>query len=295
VTYDNYFYEVLTHPNSTHIGEWMAFSVPQEVVVYKWIKSYYNEQYANYHPIGDETFNHTAGLPWTYLTEEQKDLYLTKYEDWGIWQSSKMTVGAGDAVNSVGISLATEQSTEVTRTISVDFEAGFSVFGIGLTLSVGFSTSSAYTITIEESTSYEGVVGDIDERYYQTYNYSFGLLVYNTYRNDTPIRYQVIDYWVEDYNGPHYGRLLLVDNWWFWVATGGGGALVIAIPVGSVVLVKRRKAIKGKTEVVSARKSQMKSTQKAPKSQPQKTANKPQTKNTAKTTSKNTTVKKGKK
>ncbi|MBN1330138.1 MAG: hypothetical protein JXA54_11750 [Candidatus Heimdallarchaeota archaeon] len=295
VTYDNYFYEVLTHPNSTHIGEWMAFSVPQEVIVYKWVKSFYNQQYANYHPIGDETFNHTAGLPWTYLTKEQKDLYLTKYENWGIWQSAKMTVGAGDAVNSVGISLATEQTTEVTRTISVDFEAGFSVFGIGLTLSVGFSTSSAYTITIEENTSYEGVVGDIDERYYQYYNYSFGLLVYNTYRNDTTIRYQVINYWVEDYNGPLYGQLFVVDNWWFWVATSGCGALVLTIPIGSAILVKKRKSLKEANKTKSSKEPQMKSPKKTPtKTQTQKSINKTQTKNTTKSASKDTTNKKRK-
>ncbi len=269
VPYNNYYYQFICHPNSTHVGEWMAISVPSTPIVYKWSKSLYNEEYANF-AIGTETFNHTVGQPATYLTEQNKQTLMVQYLSTGFWDSDKMTVGAGDATNAVGISLAIETTTEVTRTISTEFEAGVSIFGFGLAVSYGYSTSSAYTITVEDETSYQGIVGDIDERYYQLYNYSFGLLVYNFENEKTNLNYQVINYWVDDYNGPLVGKLFLVDSWWFWTSTGGG-VVVISLAAGATIFgIKKKSSKKNVPKPKTSKKATPQQTKKTSSSKPMK-------------------------
>ncbi|MHA1470798.1 MAG: hypothetical protein ACTSSP_09590 [Candidatus Asgardarchaeia archaeon] len=203
VTYDNYYYEVLVHPNKTVIGQIMAISVPNTPTVYKWTVEYFNSHNEDYPDIGSETFNHTIGKVWTYLTREDVAKLESKYISKGFWKSDgTMTVGSGQGVNSIEINLEEEETTEITTTIGVEFEAGVAIAGVGLSVSCGLSSSYMYSISIGRSTKYRGDIGDIDPSDYNTYKYSVGLVVYNFYREKDNLAYQVVNYWVEDYTGP---------------------------------------------------------------------------------------------
>ena len=204
VMYDNYYYKILLHPNSNYVGQLIAISVPNTPTVYKWTVDFFNKNNRNYPDIGNETFNHTIGKVWTYPTLDDVHHLEELYGTTGFWKSSKtMAVGAGQGVNSIEIDLEKEKTTETTTTFGVEFESGFAVAGVGMSVSTGLSTSFAYSVTVGKTTKYRGDVGDIAPSYYNDYKYSFGLFVYNLYRKQDHLAYQVVNYWVEDYNGPH--------------------------------------------------------------------------------------------
>jgi len=203
VTYDNYYYTIITHHNNTMVGKKFAISVPNQPAVYKWSLSYFNENNGDAADIGNETFNHTIGKVWTYPSTDVVKEYLSKYKDTGFWKSgSAITVGSGSGVNSIEIDLENEETSEITTTMSVEFEEGFSVAGVGLSASVGISTSYIYSVTIGTSTKYRGDIGDISPEDYDIYKYSTGLFIYNLYRKKDHLAYQVVNYWVEGYTGP---------------------------------------------------------------------------------------------
>ena len=203
VTYDNYYYEIVLHPIKEYEGQIMAISVPNKVAVYKWTVSYFNSHNGDAPDIGSETFKHKIGEVWTYPTKEDMEWIQNAYKDKGFWRTQQtMTVGEGAGINSIEIDLSYEETTEETTTYGVEFELGFSIAGVGLSVSLGLGMKYAYAVTVGNSTKYRGDVGDIASSYYDKYMYSFGLFVYNLYRNDTNAAYQVINYWIEDYNGP---------------------------------------------------------------------------------------------
>ncbi|MCD6515675.1 MAG: hypothetical protein J7L07_12185 [Candidatus Odinarchaeota archaeon] len=204
VMYDNYYYEVIAHPKKEYVGQIMAISVPTKPAVYKWTVDFFNENNMNYPDIGSETFNHTIGQVWTYPTREDMEHLYELYGNRGFWKSrDTMTVGAGEGSNGIEIDLEHEETTETSTTIGIEFEAGFAIAGVGLSVSTGLSSTYVYAITVGKSTKYRGDVGDIAPSYYNEYKYSFGLFVYNLYREKDHLAYQVVNYWVEDYNGPH--------------------------------------------------------------------------------------------
>ena len=203
ILYDNYYYEIVIHPNQSFVGEKIAISIPNEPAVYKWTVQYFNENNGDYPDIGPETYNHTTGKVWTYPNRSYVDTIKRKYGEIGFWRSDgTMTVGSGGGVNSIEIDLEKEETTEISRTVGVEFEAGFAIAGVGLSASVGISSKYVYSISVGEATKYRGDVGDIDEAYYATYRYSVGLFVYNFYREEDYLAYQIVNYWVEDYKGP---------------------------------------------------------------------------------------------
>ena len=203
VVYDNYYYEVVYHPNESIIGQIMAISIPNAPAVYKWTVDYFNSHNGDYPDIGEETFKHTIGDPSTYPSLNDMTIMESEYKSKGFWKSQgTMTIGSGYGDNSVEIDLETITTTETTRTIGVEYEAGISIFGSGLSLSTGLKTKYMYSISIGESTKYQGKIGDIAPEDYEDYKYSVGLFVYNLYRQEEMLGYQVLNYWIEDYNPP---------------------------------------------------------------------------------------------
>ncbi len=203
VTYDNYYYEVIAHPIKSYIGQKIAISIPNKPVVYKWTVDYFNSHNGNNPDIGNETFNHTVGEVWTYPTADDVSKLEAMYKNKGFWKTDgTMTVGEGLGVNSIELDLEKVETTETSTTYGVEFEAGFSIFGVGMSVSYGLSSTYVYSVSVGKTTKYQGVIGDIAARDYEKYSYSVGLFVYNLYREKDHMAYQVLNYWVEDYHGP---------------------------------------------------------------------------------------------
>jgi len=203
VLYDNFYYEVLLHPNKSLVGSIMAISVPSTPTMYKWTVDYFNSHNGDNPDIGSETFQHTIGEAWTYLTPADALDLEQKYRSSGFWKTSTvMSVGSGKGVNAIEIDLENEETTSEKLTFGVEFEAGVTIAGVGLSVSVGLGTSYMYSVSVGRATKYRGDIGDIDPNFYDVYKYSVGMLVYNFYRESAKVAYQVINYWVTDYWGP---------------------------------------------------------------------------------------------
>ncbi|MFX0093617.1 MAG: FG-GAP repeat domain-containing protein [Candidatus Hodarchaeota archaeon] len=206
VLYDHYVYEILTHRNESFIGENFTICVPNTPTVYKWSVSYFNQNNDDAPDISNETFSHTVGQPWTYLSEPAKSSLVSTHSDNGSWTCPQaITVGQATETggyNHIGIDLSDESVEETHKRFGVEIEA---LFGGGKTkfgFSLGFEHSWVYAVGLGKNTAYQGRVGDIVGEDWATYHYKFGLFVYNYHRSKSS-KYSVIDYWVEDYNGPH--------------------------------------------------------------------------------------------
>lgn len=197
-TYDQYRYEVVAHPNSTWVGTFLNFQIPRPPLLYKTTVSYFTRAYPNAPKIDIETFGHTVGRPWTYMSLAQVNALPHK------WASSWQTVGLGDGANSVEIEVATESSSEVSHSWSSTYSVGGSVsggFGF-LTLTAegeytwGTTNEKNFGSTMGDGVTFEGSVGDMtNENDYVLLNFTYGLFAYHLVRGN--VSYLVLDYYVE--------------------------------------------------------------------------------------------------
>lgn len=214
--YDNYKYEITSHPDPDLVGTNMTIDVPREMMIYKETIDYFNANNGDSYDIGSETFKHTPGKVWSYPTATDKMMTLNNYVG---WESTPVAVGQGAGTNTVTLDLSTEETTEESLTMGVEMEAGASVGGVGFSASSGMFTTNTHSITVGESTIYQGTVGDIEStKEYEKYSYNFGMFVYN-YRRSPSVAYQVINYWVQEYHGPIPDRSVQVD----WDFNEGNG------------------------------------------------------------------------
>ncbi|MFX1499509.1 MAG: FG-GAP repeat domain-containing protein [Promethearchaeota archaeon] len=255
--FDNYKYEIISHPtNPDAIGEFMTIDVPQTPRLFKTTIPYYNKKYSSIAPtIGSETFNHTVGEPWTYPTISTIESIAPIR-----WASSEMqTVGLGDAASTTSIKIETTETLEMKRTYttesSYDFEGSMGIGGkyggIYATAGGGWSSASidvrTSSVTVGESCIYEGSVGDIKKEVtWEQLDFDFCIIVYNIERSDEGIRYQVVNYIVDNISEedhPFYhvkefvGKFSTISTEWLI------SSIVIAVGVSPAIyfLIKRIK------------------------------------------------------
>ncbi len=195
VDFENYKYKVLSHPlNNSLVGTYVSIATPVAHEVLKWELPYFHSKYPEYRlnetlqqEIGDVNSYHTLEEFWNITGG---DYWKSKYSS---------TVGQGEATNSVGIEVAEATTTSEERTYGMEFEAKLTVCGFGVGTSMGRDWNTAYELSIGEGFSYSGTVGDIqDPDEYEDYHYSFGLIVYPYINEDLNLKYQVVDYYVDE-------------------------------------------------------------------------------------------------
>ncbi len=213
IKYDNYKYKIVSHPDSEKVGQNITIDVPRVSLIYKESVEHFNAHNGESADIGSETFKHIPGALWSYPTVVERNKLLQDHNGWKSGDTP-VPVGQGGGTTSVSLNLAEESTTEESRTMGFEVSAGFAVGGVGFEASYGAFETEVFSITVGESTEYEGTVGDIVESEdYEKFNYAFGMFVYNFKRSDYE-GYQVINYWAQDYAGPLPDRSLLA-HWDF--------------------------------------------------------------------------------
>ncbi|MHA1228826.1 MAG: FG-GAP repeat domain-containing protein, partial [Candidatus Hodarchaeales archaeon] len=238
VEYQNYVYKIISHPNALIIGTNTSIIIPREQNIQKWTLTSFNQEFEGTITIND--FTHTIGQPWTYPTTIERDKIDGQTD--AFWKSDKMAVGKENGYNVVGIDLSKENTTEKQLSMEIGFEITYSAILLR-GYYTGVTDNWIYSITIGENTAYEGSVGDIDSNYYDKYHYSFGLYVYNYNNSDYGISYQVVNYWVEDYLGPHeLPTESISPSGTESSPISGFGAIVTSFSLGILILtLKKRK------------------------------------------------------
>jgi len=228
-TYHCYKYKIIAHPDPEFLepgNEFMTIDVPIETNTYKKSISAYNDG-GDYMEIGLETFSHTLGDPTTYKTIADRDeiLYAGPIDDdddddddddqidpgpiydenmgasgWSMPPQGQPLIpvdeGPGGGTE-LSVTLSESNSSGTSRSLGVTMTAGLSVAGVGFEASVGYKNTDVYTVTVGQTTSYYGSVGEIQSVDYDDYFYKFGMFVYNFLREDG-MKYQIIDWCAEE-------------------------------------------------------------------------------------------------
>ena len=218
----------------------MTFQVPHTPLIYKTTVSYFNRAFPNSPQIGRETFTHTVAQPWTYVNSTRIHEIATNY-----WTSGPHTVGQGYGLNIVHIEVATETSTEVSRSwsstygASVSASVGYGFFTVNAEGKHSWGTTGdrSFETTIGNSTIFDSVVGDFaNPDDYAKLNFTFALLAYNLNRTDN-ISYLVLNYYID--GAIPYTPVIPASM------SGSIGPIIffgatIAVPVVSLISLRRR-------------------------------------------------------
>ena len=192
--YGRFRYEIVAHEDPSLVGTMMTIDVPGETTVFKWTVGAFNEENGDSMTLGDETFSHAPGDPFSYADETRRDEILAEH---GGWRSDVETVGRGDSGgNSVVLALGEQEGWTEAHSVGTEASVGVSVCGVGVETSVGITNTNIYEVTVGRTIEYSGSVGDIANDHWNEKAYKFGLFVYETTREDGA-KHQILDWWVE--------------------------------------------------------------------------------------------------
>ena len=193
IPYDQYTYRVLSHSNPELVGGTIVVSLPREPVVLMVERQFFNDIFDEADLKIDSTvFSHIIGDLSSYPTVSDKNRLKSQY---GGLENGPQSVGEGAGEVELGLEVSNEvsegKSLEMEYVRSVDVTVGSALFGY----SVGAGFENNLTVTSGMSTTYTGVVGNIDEQHFAENQYSFGIFTY--VQDWTGQEIEVINYWVE--------------------------------------------------------------------------------------------------
>jgi len=233
--YNSYKYQIIHHPyNSSYVGRYMTIDVPDSPTIVACTVKYFDSKFEP--TIGSETFNHTAGRPWTYLSRNESARIAPV-----CWSSGEQLVGQGSGFTTVTIEVAKETSSAMKRTVFSGYAWGIAICGAGFTKSSSIFESNLYEISIGETAVYQGCIGFIgDNKTWEKLNYTYNLLVYYL-DHPSGCTYQVINYYVEGAVPYNLVGVFFYDNWQLLTYVGSGIAGLAIVSTITIVVVKRRK------------------------------------------------------
>ncbi len=202
---ESYEYEIVAATKDPdRIGEHIYFNVPSKIHIYKWSLKKFNESVTD---PSDEIhiFRHTPGDVSSYMSESDKAAIADRY---GTQRRGRFLdigdarVGMGGGFIALSLELSMEEASEFELTQNIEYAGEFEILGLGGGGSDGISRSAVYTVSVGNSTVYEGAVGDIANKQWEQYRYTYGMFL-RWIKDRKGRRYQVIDYWVDDL-GPGY-------------------------------------------------------------------------------------------
>ena len=215
--YRMYEYVVVGSSRPEDIGIEFSIDEPVGSNVYKWTVPYYNDNVTFANRIGSDVLPHTPGDPASYRDWFEMGPVADRYVSWATGDGDNdMAVGQTDGgTNQIAIELETEQTNEEQRTFEATVESEFKAGGATVGASASLSTTSLYSISVSQTTAFEGVVGDIgNPTDYDNWSYDFGMVVYQNgvlrNANNDPIGnesgkrpYLIVSYWT-DLTGSEY-------------------------------------------------------------------------------------------
>lgn len=234
--YHSYKYEIIASPDPDLLGTYMTIDLPVGSGYWKWEIDYFNENNGDAPDIGAETFSSIPGRVASYPRPSVRDDIMINNEQSGVFSATTIGGSIEQHVNQgisgntgVGLTISEEESHEEEKAWGWENEIEASVCGIGGWISSSFTKGSLVKFTYSQATEYEGGVGDIitcfneegsdscykaslveesedyeeNYPYWDNYYYSWGMFVYNLFRSDENVKYNVINFWVDGL-GPAY-------------------------------------------------------------------------------------------
>ncbi|NOX76564.1 MAG: VCBS repeat-containing protein [Gammaproteobacteria bacterium] len=193
IPYDQYTYQILSHPNPKYIGVEIVLSMPRSPIKILANRDFYNQNIAaDGIPIDGSIFAHRAGDPQSYPTASEKDDLLNRYRG---FETAQVDVGQGGGSVGVGINIFNETGTGTTYGVEAEFELQATIGGVVGGFSIGGGTENSLQISHGQESDYSGTVANLSAEHFASNSYSFGLFTYIYKHPQQP--FEVINYWVE--------------------------------------------------------------------------------------------------
>ncbi|MEX2502929.1 MAG: fibronectin type III domain-containing protein [Trueperaceae bacterium] len=202
VPYDQFFYEVVQHPDPDMVGQEVTMSMPREPVTLMVERGYFNRAQADGAlQIGDAVFEHVVGEPASYPSVSDRDAILDDLS-WRHGRTAVMHgpvfVGQGGGSTEVSIDVSEEVSHGGALEVGFEYEVEAVGASVLTGFSVGVSAEAAFARSSGTSTHYSGSVGNIaDESEFARDGYGYGIFAYVHEDPAVGQQFEVINYWVE--------------------------------------------------------------------------------------------------
>ncbi|MBX2839155.1 MAG: hypothetical protein KTR35_20030 [Gammaproteobacteria bacterium] len=197
IPYDVWTYEVLSHPDPAMIGRNVQVRMPREQIDIMTTREIYNSRVSpDAFKIDEAIFQHTAGDPGTYPSEQQSNTLLRTYR--GL-KSSAQTVGLNTGRQTVTIEQFEETTEGEEYRTSASAEVATVAGGFVMSVEIGGSLDSDLASIKGEGTIYSGQVAEIGPENPISASYQFGLFAYIYEPTDGTPHFEVLNYWVEDF------------------------------------------------------------------------------------------------
>lgn len=206
--YHSFEYMVVHAPDASLESTLLTFDFPVDSKTYKWTVAKYDAEFGAAHAIGSDVLPHTIGDPASYRTRAEVDAIVKAHVGWMEDPSITNNVGEGKGHNVTEVEITEAISTSEQLTLTVDDQVDFSTSFAEAGKSEALVDKQLYTISLSNSSTYRGQVGDIEGADYDPWKYDFGIAVWHhgvladannepigTVPGETP--YQVLTFWVE--------------------------------------------------------------------------------------------------
>ncbi len=193
IPYDQYTYEILSHPDPALVGLEVVVSLPRAPVVLKTERSFYNANVIEGAlQIDERVFDHTPGVLESYPDRSRKNRLLSTY---GGLENGPVGVGEGTGSTQLGIEVA--ESVSLGASLGIEFETQFEATA-GRVLAgytVGYGVKASLTLRSGERTSFAARVGDIEAARFGEERYTFGMMTYPQALDGQS--FEVLNFWIE--------------------------------------------------------------------------------------------------
>ncbi len=200
VPFDVYYYTVTSSPDPAEVGRRLTINVPRENQILAATPDFFNAHNGGALDVDQSILAHKRGEVWSYPTLARRDELLDAAEALEgtykrLWNGPFM-VSEGTGFQTVGISESKGSGNGTKFDFNVEVKPNLKMLGVVVGVSVGFHHGHTYKVSSDDTTTYEGRIGDIPAESFTSQNlYRYGLFVYPAAVGAQ--KFVVMNYWTE--------------------------------------------------------------------------------------------------
>ena len=194
VPYDQYTYEIVSHPDPQLIGAPIVISLPREPITVLVEPSFYNANITEDGiPIDADVFQHVPGDLRSYPTVAERDAIQQMFPRG--FATRQVDVGQGGGSVTVGVNVFEETSSATAYGAEAELAVQATAAGVVLGFSVGGGVEDTLRISHGAESDYAGTVAGMSSEAFAENAFRFGLF---TYVHEHPQQeFEVLNYWVD--------------------------------------------------------------------------------------------------
>jgi hypothetical protein len=169
IPFDVYYYKIISSPYKEDVGQVITINIPRDPQTLSVSRKFYNKNNGDNMDVDEKIFRHDIGDPWSYPDVQTKNNLLSN----GGVASDVMTVGEGSGLQTITIDISNGEGMGNSIDLEVGIDSEITTGGVQFGMSVGFHYGFTYKIQTENTTFYEGVIGDIPAENYSAFTVNY--------------------------------------------------------------------------------------------------------------------------